>query len=57
VIALTKAQRESLFRLFRRDFPSWVTPCITRENMLADSVLPSSIQAVCAHCRSRLAQA
>jgi hypothetical protein len=35
MVLLTKAQREALFRLFRRDFPSWVTPfrqnCITRE--------------------------
>jgi hypothetical protein len=26
MILLTKAQRHPLFRLFRRDFPSWVTP-------------------------------
>ena len=35
MICLTKAQRDALFRLFQRDFPSWVTPfrqSITREN-------------------------
>ena len=35
MICLTKAQRNALFRLFQRDFPSWVTPfrqsSITRE--------------------------
>lgn len=26
MIVLTKAQRNALFRVFQRDFPSWVTP-------------------------------
>lgn len=26
MIVLTKAQRRALFRVFQRDFPSWVTP-------------------------------
>jgi hypothetical protein len=35
MLLLTKPQRNALFQLFRRDFPSWVTPfrqnSITRE--------------------------
>jgi hypothetical protein len=26
MIKTTKAQREALFRVFQRDFPSWITP-------------------------------
>ncbi len=26
MIRTTRAQREALFRIFQRDFPSWVTP-------------------------------
>ena len=43
MICLTKAQRDALFRLFQRDFPSWVTPSrqnsITREEKLSERSL------------------
>jgi hypothetical protein len=26
MVILTKAQRAALFRIFQRDFPSWITP-------------------------------
>lgn len=26
MFAITRAQREALFRVFQRDFPSWITP-------------------------------
>ena len=63
MVCLTKAQRDALFRLFQRDFPSWVTPSrqnsITREEKLSDTGrgLPSRFQAVWRPLRFRLAQA
>ncbi len=58
MVCLTKAQRDALFRLFQRDFPSWVTPSrqnsITREEKLSDTGrgLPSRFRQFGAHCGS-----
>ena len=62
MICLSKAQRNALFRLFQRDFPSWVTPSrqnsITREKSSDTcSWTPFPIQAVWRPLRFRLAQA
>jgi hypothetical protein len=36
MVLLTKAQRHALFRLFRRDFPSWVIPFKRQNNITRD---------------------
>ena len=57
MICLTKAQRNALFRLFQRDFPSYVKPfrqnSITREK-LSDTCrgLPFQFRQFGAHCGS-----
>ena len=37
-IVLTRAQREALFRVFQRDFPSWLTPA-KRKSHYGDTVV------------------
>jgi hypothetical protein len=40
MVSLTRAQRVALFRVFQRDFPSWVTP--TRR----DTILPGNFNTI-----------
>jgi hypothetical protein len=46
MVKTTRAQREALFRVFQRDFPSWVTPTKRRINTLKgdDTIDVPSIQ-------------
>jgi hypothetical protein len=49
MVKTTRAQREALFKVFQRDFPSWVSPVVRRKynaagNVLEDLVLVPSIQ-------------
>jgi hypothetical protein len=40
---MTKAQREALFKLFRRDFPSWETPRYRRNTHTNERVKVSTL--------------
>ena len=44
MISLTKPQRNALFRLFRRDFPSWETPTRRRNTVTRQIERVPSIQ-------------
>jgi hypothetical protein len=44
MIKTTRAQRVALFRVFQRDFPSYVSPCMRRRSDTGEVVQVSSIQ-------------
>jgi hypothetical protein len=44
MIRTTRKQREALFRIFRRDFPNWVTPFSRMSHVTNEVVRVPSIQ-------------
>lgn len=40
MVKTTRAQREALFNVFRRDFPGWVSPGKRRKNPVSDELVP-----------------
>jgi hypothetical protein len=44
MVILTKAQREALFKLFKRDFPSWESPTTRRNTVTGQLEKVPSIQ-------------
>lgn len=44
MVILTRAQREALFRVFKRDFPNWVSPTSRTNHTTGEVVKVPSIQ-------------